>query len=234
MASAAQSATSDAASASGTEDAAAESAATVTEQPKVRPARRAARAKVTAALLAALGSGVILLTIGRGWAHGEVTMPITFKVSASGSQLTGVPYALGLAGLAGSVALLAVRKLGRYLVGALLALAGAGTVYAVADRLGSLDSALRASAGSQGLGSDAVISGVQNTVWPYLTVLGGVVLCLAGIYPLVRGRGWSGLGGRYESPAAAPSSASAARPAAEREVTSRDIWDAQGRGNDLT
>jgi uncharacterized membrane protein (TIGR02234 family) len=209
-----------------------ESAATVTEQARVRPARRAARAKVTAALLAALGSGVILLTIGRGWAHGEVTTPITFKVSASGSQLTGAPYALGLAGLAGSVALLAVRNVGRYLVGALLALAGAGSVYAVADRLSSMDAALRASAGAQGLGSDAVISGVRDTAWPYLTIVGGVLLFLAGLYPLVRGRGWSGLGGRYENPAA--SASAEARPEAAREVTARDIWDAQGRGNDLT
>ncbi len=204
-------------------------AATVTEQARVSPARRAARDKGIAALLAALGSGIILLTIGRGWAHGEVTTPITFKVTASGSQLTGVPYALGLAGLAGSVALLAVRNLGRYLVGALLALAGVGSVYAVADRLSALDSALRTSAATQGLGSDAVISAVDNTVWPYLTVLGGILLCLAGLYTLVRGRGWSGLGGRYESPAVPAESIAVAR-----EVTSRDIWDAQGRGNDLT
>ncbi|MBR7836202.1 TIGR02234 family membrane protein [Actinospica durhamensis] len=232
MASAAQSApTGTAAPAPGTAPAS-EPAATVTEQARVRPARRAARAKFTAALLAAVGSGVILLTIGRGWATGEVTDPITFKVSASGSQLTGVPYALGLAGLAGSVALLAVRNVGRHLVGALLALAGAGSVYAVADRLHSLDSALRTSAGSQGLGSDAVISHVSNNVWPYLTILGGVVLCLAGLYTLVRGRGWSGLGGRYETPAV--SAEAAVEAARERAVTARDIWDAQGRGNDLT
>jgi len=231
MASAAQSATSDPATAAPAGEAGSDDAATVTEQARVRPARRAARAKATAALLAALGSGVILLTIGRGWAHGDVTTPITFGVSASGSQLTGAPYALGLDGLAGAVALLAVRNVGRYLIGALLALTGAGTVYAVADRLHSLDAALRSSAASQGLGTDAVISNVHNNAWPYVTIVGGVLLCLAGIYTLARGRGWSGLGNRYEAPAAAASGA--VRPA-DREVTSRDIWDAQGRGNDLT
>lgn len=205
--------------------------ATVTEQPRVRPARGAARAKLTATLVAAVGSGLILLTIGRGWAHGEVTSPISVKVGASGSQLTGAPYALGLAGLAGSVALLAVRSVGRHLVGALLALAGAGSVYAVADRLGALDAALRSSAGAEGLGSNATIGDVHSNAWPYLTIAGGVLLCLAGLYTLIRGRGWSGLGGRYESPAAAPSAAS--RPS-ETEVTARDIWDAQGRGSDLT
>ncbi|HTJ71967.1 MAG TPA: Trp biosynthesis-associated membrane protein [Actinospica sp.] len=202
----------------------------VTEQENVRPARRATRAKSLAALLAAVGSGVVLLTIGRGWAHGDVTQPITFKVTATGSQLTGVPYALGLAGLAGALALFAVRRIGRYLVGAVLALAGAGTVYAVADRLSRLDEALHSQAATQGLGSTTTIVNVDNSLWPYLTMLGGVLLCLAGIYTLARGGGWSGLGNRYEAPAAQASAASPSGAA----VTARDLWDAQGRGNDLT
>ena len=208
---------------------AAEAGATVTEQPAVRGARSSAKAKGLAALLAAVGAGVIVLTIGRGWAHGDVTSPITFKVTASGSQLTGVPYALGLAGLAGALALFAVRRIGRYLVGAVLALAGAGTVYAVADRLSKLDDALRAQAGTQGLGADAKIVDIDNTLWPYVTILGGVLLCLAGLYTLLRGRTWSGLGSRYEAPATA---AAAGKPAGQ--VTARDLWDAQGRGSDLT
>jgi uncharacterized membrane protein (TIGR02234 family) len=206
-------------------------AATITEQSSVRPARSSARAKGLAALLAAVGAGVILLTIGRGWAHGYVTSPIKFDVTASGSQLTGVPYGLGLAGLAGALALFAVRRIGRYFVGAVLALAGAGTVYAVADRLSGLDAALRTQAATQGLGADDKFVGVDNTLWPYLTILGGVLLCLAGIYTLARGRSWSGLGNRYEAPATAAAPKAAAPGAA---VTSRDMWDAQGRGTDLT
>ena len=205
---------------------------TVTEQQAVRPARKAGRNKALAALLAALGSGIILLTIGRGWANGEVTSPITFHVTASGSQLTGVPYALGLAGLAGALALFAVKRIGRYFVGAVLALAGAGSVYAVADRLSSLDDALHTQAGLQGLGSETKISGIENSLWPYLTILGGVLLCLAGIYTLARGRAWSGLGGQYDAPAEQAARAAAARAAGP--VTSRDLWDAQARGNDLT
>lgn len=213
--------------------------ATVTERPAVRPARSSARAKGMAALLAALGAGIVLLTVGRDWAHGEVTSPITFTVTASGSQLTGVPYGLALAGLAGALALFAVRRIGRYFVGAVLALAGAGTVYAVADRLSRLDDALRTQAGARGLGSDARLVNIDNTLWPYLTILGGVLLCLAGIYTLARGRSWSGLGSRYEAPAAARAAAERATgdPAAAKsadEVTARDIWDAQGRGTDLT
>lgn len=200
----------------------------VTEQSLVRPARKAGREKVLAALLAAVGSIVVLLTVGRGWAHGDVTTPITFRVTATGSQLTAVPYALGLAGLAGALALFAVRRIGRYFVGLILALAGAGTVYAVADRLSSLDSALRTQAAAKGLGADARFVDVDNNLVPYLTILGGVILFAAGIYTLARGRSWSGLGGRYEAPAAR------AEVTPAGPVTSRDLWDAQGRGNDLT
>ena len=206
---------------------------TVTERASVRPARASARAKGMAALLAAVGAGVILLTIGRGWAHGDVTSPIVFPVTATGAQLTGVPYALGLAGLTGAVALFAVRRIGRYLVGAVLTLAGAGTVYAVADRLSRLDDALRTQAATKGLSADAEMTHVENSLWPYLTILGGVLLCAAGIYTLARGRGWSGLGSRYDAPAeAAAVAAEPVKPAAE--MTSRDLWDAQGRGTDLT
>jgi uncharacterized membrane protein (TIGR02234 family) len=209
-----------------------EADAAVTERPSVRPARSSAKAKGTAALLAAAGAGVILITIGRGWAHGDVTSPITFRVTATGSQLTGVPYALGLAGLAGSVALFAVRRIGRYLVGAVLALAGAGTVYAVADRLSRLDEALRTQAATQGLNAGARMADTDNTLWPYLTILGGVLLCAAGIYTLARGGGWSGLGSRYDAPNRGAAATAAVKSASE--VTSRDLWDAQGRGADLT
>ena len=201
----------------------------VTEQKRIGPARKATREKVAAALLAAAGAGIVLLSVGRGWAHGDVTTPITFRVTATGSQLTGVPYALGVAGMAGALALFAVRKIGRYFVGAILALAGAGSVYAVADRLSRLDEALRTQAGIEGLGSTAKFVDIDNNLVPYLTILGGVILCAAGIYTLVRGRTWSGLGSRYEAPTAP---AADAKPASE--VTARDLWDAQGRGNDLT
>ena len=173
----------------------------------------------------------MLVTIGRGWAHGDVTQPITFKVTATGAQLTGVPYALGLAGLAGALALFAVRRIGRYLVGAVLALAGAGTVYAVADRLSSLDQALHTQAGVQGLGSDTKISNIDNNLWPYLddprrrAAMPGRDLHAGPRADLVRAR----------QPLRGPGRAAgrgAAKPVSE--VTARDLWDAQGRGTDLT
>jgi uncharacterized membrane protein (TIGR02234 family) len=183
------------------------------------------RQKVAAALLSAAGAGVILASDGRGWASATVTAPIHLSVQTSGSNLTSLPYALGLAGLAGAVALFAVRRIGRYLVGAVLLGAGIGTVVAVATNLGRLDSAQLARTAEQTLGASAAQLGpVTNTAWPYLTIAGGVLIALSGVLTLVRGRSWTGLSSRYERSTTAPSA----------EPTSRELWDALNHGTDPT
>ncbi|HEU5426752.1 MAG TPA: TIGR02234 family membrane protein [Actinocrinis sp.] len=206
-----------------------------------RPGRSATRAKVTAALLAAAGAGLILASDGRGWANATITSPVRLSVHATGSNITSLPYALGLAGLAGAVALFAVRRIGRYLVGIVLLGAGLGTVAAVATNLGHLDNTQLARAAEQTLGaSGAQLSGVTNTAWPYLTIAGGVLVAAAGALTLVRGRTWTGLSNRYEvapkatDPAAQPAETSAQRPDPEAEPTSRDLWDSINRGDDPT
>lgn len=211
-----------------------------------RPARAATRAKVAAALLAAAGAGLILASVGRGWADATVTSPVRLSVHATGSSITSLPYALGLAGLAGAVALFAARRIGRYLVGLVLLCAGAGTVAAVATNLGHLDGTHLARAAEQALGaSGAQLSGVTNTAWPYVTLLGGVLVAVAGGFTLARGGSWTGLSNRYEVAPAAGSAQSAqsangpATPGAPSsapgaEPTSRELWDSINRGADPT
>ncbi len=53
-----------------------------------------------------------------------------FPLTAKGSDVTGVPAALAIVGLAALVAVFAVRKAGRLLVAGVLALSGAGIVAA--------------------------------------------------------------------------------------------------------
>jgi uncharacterized membrane protein (TIGR02234 family) len=162
-------------------------------------------------------------------------------VHASGSNITSLPYALGLAGLAGAVALFAVRRIGRYLVGLVLLGAGLGTVAAVATNLGHLDSTQLARVAEQTLGaSGAQLSNVTNTAWPYVTILGGALVAAAGALTLVRGRTWTGLSNRYE--VASKSTGQGAHPAAgsaqpldgDAEPSSRDLWDSINRGADPT
>lgn len=202
-------------------------------------ARPSSREKVLAALFAAAGAGLVLTSAGRSWAHGTLTAPVRLSVSASGSDLTGAPYALGLAGLAGAVALFAVRRIGRYAVGAVLLAAGIGTVAVVAGKLGHVDSALLAKAATEAAGAtDAKIAGIGNEAWPYLTIAGGVLIAISGALTLARGNRWTGLSSRYERTApttqtAAPSEGPApGKP--EAEPTSRDLWDALNRGADPT
>jgi uncharacterized membrane protein (TIGR02234 family) len=226
--------------------------------PAPKAGRTATREKVLAALLAAAGAGLILASDGRGWANATVTAPVRLSVEATGSSLTSLPYALGLAGLAGAVALFAVRRIGRYLVGLVLLGAGAGTVAAVAANLGHLDGTTLAKAAEQTLGASAAqLGSVTNTAWPYVTIAGGVLVALSGLLTLARGRFWTGLSNRYEvapgtsratdraNPAAAAAATSAAAGSAAEsgpvpasvsagEPTSRDLWDALNRGADPT
>jgi len=205
-----------------------------------QPARPSSREKVLAALFAAAGAAVVLASAGRSWAHGTLTAPVRLSVSASGSDLTGVPYALGLAGLAGAVALFAVRRIGRYAVGAVLLAAGIGTAAVVASKLGHIDSALLAKAATEAAGAtDAKIAGIGNDAWPYLTIVGGILIAISGALTLVRGNRWTGLSSRYEriAPGATKPAASASpapAKAADAEPTSRDLWDALNRGADPT
>jgi uncharacterized membrane protein (TIGR02234 family) len=213
----------------------------------------AARGKVVAALLALAGSGLILLSAGRGWARGDVTSPVRLAIEASGTSLTGVPTALGLAGLASAIALFAVRRIGRYVVGVAMAGAGIGTVAAVLDSIGRLDTKALARAATQTVGASASqIGSVSSTAWPYVTVGGAILLAMAGIYTLVRGREWTGLSNRYEregastdaaansaSPVDVAATATAVAGAQEAgkdavEHSPRDLWDALNRGADPT
>jgi uncharacterized membrane protein (TIGR02234 family) len=204
---------------------------TVAEKQKRSGHGSSVRGKVVAALLSALGAGLILMSVGQGWAHGTVSEPIRVSIDATGTQLSGLPEALGLVGLAGAVALFAVRRIGRYVVGILLFGAGAGVVAVVAGKLGHLDTALLTNAATQSIdGSTAQVADIGNNAWPYVTILGGVLVALAGAYTLAVGRTWTGLSSKYDAPS--PESQSAEGTSAE--PTARELWDALGRGADPT
>jgi uncharacterized membrane protein (TIGR02234 family) len=216
-------------------------AVTTVSAPNAAPARaarpRSAAGKTAAALTAAAGAGLVLMSADRDWAHGTITAPVRLAVDAAGSTVTGVPFALGLAAMAGAVALFAVRRIGRYAVGAILLCTGAGAAAEVIGHLGHLDRALIAQATAQSLGTTAVqVSGIGQTAWPYLTALGGLLIAASGAYTLARGHEWSGLSTRYEVPRADGAEAAAAPGAGQppAEPSHRDLWDAIGRGADPT
>ncbi|GGZ69124.1 TIGR02234 family membrane protein [Streptomyces echinoruber] len=207
----------------------------VTAVPHPRPeafaAARSGRRSLAAALLCgALGAAVCLLASRQRWAEGSATVAGgSFPLTVKGSEVTGVPAALAVVGLAALVAVFAVRRAGRLLVAALLALSGAGA--AAAALLGASDSSALDDRARQVSGDTAATAGaLSHTGWPYVAAGGGALLLLAGLLALRYGRLWPALSGRYER-SGAPR-ARAARPVDPDRP--EDLWKALDRGEDPT
>lgn len=183
-----------------------------------------------AVLLCLAGAFVVLVGVGRTWASVALPAgPLTGEavVALPGSALAPGLRALGLVGLAGVVALAATRRAGRVVVGVLLVLAGGGVVAGVLAL--DLTAAALASEQVRTAGAPGSAATVHGTAWAWLTAGGGLVLALAGLLTVLRGRSWPGLGNRYDAPAASaqPSPGTGA-------PTERSLWEALDRGEDPT
>ncbi|MDQ8701554.1 TIGR02234 family membrane protein [Streptomyces sp. LHD-70] len=186
------------------------------------------RSLAAALLLGALGAAVALLASRQTWAEGDAaTAGGALHQVAKGSDVTGVPAALAIVGLAALVAVFAVRRTGRVLVSALLALSGAGTI--AAALLGAQDSAaLDEKAATASGQAGAAIDAVRFTPWPFVAAAGGLLLLLAGVLALRFGGSWPAMSGKYERGTGhgKPSRTDPDRP--------EDLWKALDRGEDPT
>ncbi|MEH0422496.1 TIGR02234 family membrane protein [Streptomyces sp. B21-083] len=193
---------------------------------------RAGRLSLAVALLAgALGAAVALLATRQRWSEGTATVAGgAFPLTASGSDVTGVPAALAIVGLAALVAVFAVRRSGRLLVAGLLALSGAGTV--AAAFLGASDSSALDEKAARATGDTAAtVSTLSHTAWPYAAAVGGALILLAGLLALRYGRLWPAMSGRYERGGAPRPRRRAGAVDPERP---EEIWKALDRGEDPT
>ncbi|KOG35733.1 TIGR02234 family membrane protein [Streptomyces resistomycificus] len=193
---------------------------------------RAGRLSLAAALLSgALGAAVALLATRQRWSQGTATVAGgDFPLTAKGSDVTGVPASLAIVGLAALVAVFAVRRAGRFMVAAVLALSGAGII--AAALLGVNDSSALDEQAAQASGdTSATVDTLSHTAWPYVAAVGGVLLLLAGLLALRYGRLWPAMSGRYERSGA---------PRPRRRAPSvdpdrpEDMWKALDRGEDPT
>jgi uncharacterized membrane protein (TIGR02234 family) len=188
------------------------------------------RGLAAALLCGALGAAVALLSTRQRWS--EATASVAggdFPLTARGSDVTGVPAALAIVGLAALVAVFAVRGAGRVLVASLLALSGAGTV--VAALLGASDSsALDEKAAEVSGDISATVDVLSHTAWPYVAAAGGALILLAGLIALRYGRLWPAMSGRYER------DGKPRTPRTKRVDPDRpdDVWKALDRGEDPT
>ncbi|MEU5890015.1 TIGR02234 family membrane protein [Streptomyces sp. NPDC047461] len=193
---------------------------------------RAGRLSLAVALLSgALGAAVALLATRQQWSAGTATVAGgDFPLTAKGSDVTGVPAALAIVGLAALVAVFAVRKAGRFAVAALLALSGAGIIAAAllgVDDASALDEQAAKASGD----ASATVAALSHTAWPYVAAAGGALILLAGLLALRYGRLWPAMSGRYErSGAPRP----ARRPKAADPDRPEEMWKALDRGEDPT
>lgn len=176
-------------------------------------------------LLTVLSAVLVLTAVGRTWAEGRAG---TLDVAVTGGRISELPGGLALVGLAAAVAVFAVRGAGRLAVGVLTLLAGIGA--AAASVAGAGDTAaLDAEAAGKLALSGSAATGVSHTAWPWVALVGGVLLALAGLLTLRYGRRWPAMGSRYE----APTGKAPARTPAKAE-TPGDLWKALDRGEDPT
>ncbi|MDT7570517.1 MAG: hypothetical protein QOE05_691 [Actinomycetota bacterium] len=179
------------------------------------------RELLVAVLLSLLGSALVLLAVSRPWiAHSVGAAPPLpskpFRVE--GSRLAPGARALALVGLAGVAAVLATRRLGRVAVGVLLVAAGGGIFAVVARALADPDAAVRRA----GPSVDVTLAPGQDLgSWPYLALLGAVLVAASGLLVVIRGRSWAAMSERYDAPAA-------------KTPRESSLWDALDRGEDPT
>ncbi|MER6160232.1 TIGR02234 family membrane protein [Streptomyces sp. NPDC001868] len=205
---------------------------TAVPHPRSEPvALRSGRRSLAVALLSgALGAAVALLASRQRWSEGTISVAGgDFPLTAQGSDVTGVPAALAVVGLAALVAVFAVRRSGRVLVAALLALSGAGTV--AAALLGAYDSSALDDKAAEASGDNAAtVDTLSHTGWPYVAAVGGALILLAGLLALRYGRLWPAMSGRYERDGTP-------RPRRAKPLDPdrpEDMWKALDRGEDPT
>ena len=209
-------------------------------------------------LAGALGAVVVLFAVREQWAQAVFTpqKPLTTEVvGVSGTDLVPLAGGLGLAALAGLVAVIATRGWVRRAVGVLLAVFGAGAGIAVLTKLtaqavlsaaegqvASPESAALSGAagsttgGSTTGGSALVITGsgghaiMTGTPWQVAVIIGALLIVAAGLATALRGHDWPVMSTRYDAPGG--QSARPGRPA--RTADAATMWESLNGGEDPT
>jgi uncharacterized membrane protein (TIGR02234 family) len=174
-------------------------------------------------LVTALGCVLVLVAAGRAWVSvrgagtGGMVVP-------TGGDLSPVLTPLALAGLAGVVAVPATKGIGRRMVGALLAVCGAGAGLG-AWRAAGGGGVLTWLRERNVLHVTGAIQWDAVAAWPVVCGLGAALMMAGGVATVVRGGAWAGMSDRYDRGTPQP------RP----QITDdRAMWDALDRGDDPT
>jgi len=163
----------------------------------------ARRGQAVAVVGALFGAALLVISAGRPWGGTAAHAGLSVS-SPTGHDRSAVPDVCGLIALPAAALLLALRRVGRILVGAVLVMAGAGALAAVVHVLGY----------------------PRPNAWPAVAIAGGLFVAGAGLTAVAFGRRWHGLSERY--------AAAGARSGPAGRDPELSAWDALDRGEDPT
>ncbi|WP_394160627.1 Trp biosynthesis-associated membrane protein [Galactobacter valiniphilus] len=179
-------------------------------------------------LLSLAGGLVSLLGVTRTWI--TVPPPNTgvqlSAVAVSGTEAASAVMALTVVGIACAVAVTISGPVARYIVAVVQALVGAAIVGFVVPVLADPATAASAKVG-EAYGLANVDTTYTVSVWPWVSVVGGVLLVLGAVALALGSRGWRN-GHRYER------TSSGRAVVTEATMDDIDRWDAFTEGSDPT
>lgn len=209
----------------------------------------------------ALGAALVLLAAGRPWAHAVVVGTLgQVRISPTARSVAPAVSGLGLFALASIVAVVATRRVGRLIVGSLCVLAGLGILAGVGRTALNPEGAVHDAAVTAAGLTSPTVDEVTVTAWPFVAAAGALLILLAGLACVLRGRSWPVMSGRYErsanvgtstssrrmqqqpQPGTSPASTERNRSASQHDDRipeggtggQRQMWDALDRGEDPT
>ncbi len=154
--------------------------------------------------LVALIAGAALLLVGYSMTWATVAVPLvtggpaSSDVELSGSSIASLAAMAGWIAAAGIAGIIATRTWGRVIVGAIVAIAGAGSLVASAS-FAFASSGLVKTATESRVGETLTDLGDYSITWWWIpTLLGSVLVLVAGALTCAQGRTWPGLGRKYD------------------------------------
>jgi uncharacterized membrane protein (TIGR02234 family) len=160
------------------------------------------RERLAAAACTAAGAGLMLLAVSRTWVHAVADDPLVGRlaVDATGRQAAPVVAAVALVALAGAVAVLTLRTVGRLVAGLLLVVAAGAAAAAAWGVARTPSDALRSVLSDATGRTGGALPVARHTVWIWVAIAGAVLVLVGAIVAVARARRWSGLSAKYDAP----------------------------------
>ncbi len=160
------------------------------------------RAYRNALLALVIGAALLLLGYSMTWATAPIPIvvggPASTQVELSGRDIAPLASVAGWISAAGLAGIIATRTWGRVIIGAVIAIAGAGSLIATAWFAAASTEFIQAAAEVRAGEPLPDVAGASITWWWIPTLLASLLALGAGLMTCTRGRSWPGLSRKYD------------------------------------